>query len=88
MAHEVSATMFTKVVSHKDLEIEVKTIKGEKQTKLGKLLISKGNIQWLPKGASVNMRQFTWAQFAKLMGDGKQVKAKKVRAKKSAKAEA
>lgn len=43
MAHEVSAKLYTKVVAHKDLEIEVKTIDGGKPSKLGTLLISKGN---------------------------------------------
>lgn len=33
MAHEVSAKMHTKVVAHKDLEIEVKTINGGKPAK-------------------------------------------------------
>ena len=52
MAHEVSAKLHTKIVAHKDLEIEVKTIDGGKPSKLGTLLISKGNIEWLPKGNS------------------------------------
>ena len=45
MAHEVRARMETKVVAHKDLEITIKS-NGEK---IGKLLISKGNIEWLPQ---------------------------------------
>ena len=50
MAHEVSAKLHTKVVAHKDLEIEIKTIDDGTSSKLGTLLISKGNIEWLPKG--------------------------------------
>ena len=35
MAHEVSAKLHTKVVAHKDLEIEVKTINGGKLNRPG-----------------------------------------------------
>lgn len=77
MAHEVSAKLHTKVVAHKDLEIEVKTADGGKSSKLGTLLISKGNIEWLPKGNSVNKKRLTWVQFAALVEEhGKTVKVK------------
>ena len=78
MAHEVTAKLHTKVVAHKDLEIEVKTISDSKHSKkLGTLLISKGNIEWLPKGNSVNKKRLTWVQFAALIEDqGKTVKIK------------
>lgn len=78
MAHEVSAKLHTKVVAHKDLEIEIKTVSDGKPSKLGTLLISKGNIEWLPKGNSVNKKRLTWVQFADLIEEhGKTVKAKK-----------
>jgi hypothetical protein len=78
MAHEVSAKLHTKVVAHKDLEIDVKTISNGKPSKLGTLLISKGNIEWLPKGNFVNKNRLTWMQFATLMEEqGKTVKMKK-----------
>lgn len=78
MAHEVSAKLYTKVVAHKDLEIEVKTIDDGKTSKLGTLLISKGNIEWLPKGNSVNKKRLTWVQFAALIEEqGKTTKVKK-----------
>ena len=78
MAHEVSAKLHTKVVAHKDLEIDVKTISNGKPSKRGTLLISKGNIEWLPKGNSVNKKRLTWMQFATLMDEqGKTVKMKK-----------
>lgn len=67
MAHEVSAKFHTKVMTHKDLEIEVKTKTNEGTTKLGTLLISKGNIEWLPKGNHVNKKQRTQVKFAELM---------------------
>ena len=60
------------------MEIEVKTITDGKPSKLGTLLISKGNVEWLPKGNSVNKKRLTWDKFAKLIEDeGKTVKAKK-----------
>ncbi|WP_322050171.1 hypothetical protein [Paraburkholderia bannensis] len=78
MAHEVSAKLHTKALSHKDLEIEIKTIDGEKTSRLGTLLISKGNIEWLPKGNSVNKKRLTWVQFASLIEDqGRTVKVRK-----------
>lgn len=77
MAHEVSAKLHTKVVAHKDLEIEVKTTESGKTSKLGTLLISKGNIEWLPKGNSVNKKRLTWNQFSALLEEhGKTVKIK------------
>jgi hypothetical protein len=77
MAHEVSARMHTKVVAHKDLEIEVKTVNGGRPSKLGTLLISKGNVEWLPKGNFVNKKRLGWAQFAALIEqEGKDVKIK------------
>ena len=70
MAHEVGVKLHTKSIANKDLEIEIKTIeKGGKPSKLGTLLISKGKIEWLPKGNSVNKNSLTWVQFAQLMED-------------------
>jgi len=44
---------------------------------LGTLLISKGNVEWLPKGNSVNKQRLTWKQFADFMESyGKDVKVK------------
>ncbi|AKJ66944.1 hypothetical protein PATSB16_04980 [Pandoraea thiooxydans] len=78
MAHEVSAKLHTKALSNKDLEIDIKTVDGDKASRLGTLLISKGNIEWLPKGNSVNKKRLTWVQFAALIEDqGKSVKVRK-----------
>ena len=74
MAHEVTLDIATKFVLHKDVKIEVKNDEG----KLGTLLVSKGNIEWLPKGNHVNKKRLTWAKFAELMNaEGKAVKIKK-----------
>jgi len=73
MAHNVTLQINEKVVLHKDVEIEVKK-DGEK---LGTVLVSKGNIEWLPANHFVNKFRMTWAKFAELMeAEGKSVKAK------------
>ena len=63
MKHEVSAKIVTKVLSRKDLEI---TVKGDDQ-KLGDLLISRGNIEWVPSGNSVYKRTMSWKNFGEMM---------------------
>jgi hypothetical protein len=74
MAHEVTLDIATKFVLHKDVKIEVKNSEG----KLGTVLVSKGNIEWLPAGNHVNKKRLSWAKFAELMeAEGKAVKAKK-----------
>jgi hypothetical protein len=75
MAHKVRAKIDTKVVAHKDLEILINT---SRDGKLGKLLISKGNIEWLPKGNSVRKRRLSWSKFATLFEqEGKVIRTKK-----------
>lgn len=74
MAHEVRIKIDTAVVGHKDFEVVVKTTDGGK---LGTLLISKGNVEWLPKGNSVNKKRLPWAKFAEFIEKyGTPVKAK------------
>ena len=63
MAHEVIMDISTKFVLHKDVEIEVK----KDGRKLGTVLVSKGNIEWLPAGNSVNKKRLSWSKFADLM---------------------
>ncbi|GAB2908356.1 hypothetical protein [Rheinheimera gaetbuli] len=71
MAHEVSINLHTKLVQHKDIEIEVK----KDNSRLGNLLISKGNIEWLPAGNSVNKYRLSWAKFAEFMEEhGKNIR--------------
>ena len=75
MAHEVRARINTTIVRHKDLEIVVKT---SKEGKVGTLLISKGNVEWLPKGNWVNRRRLSWWQFANAMETlGRRVKKRR-----------
>jgi hypothetical protein len=73
MAHEVRVRIDTALVANKDVEVIVRDNNG----KLGTLLISKGNIEWRPKGNYVNKQRLSWSQFADFMWDyGKPVKAK------------
>lgn len=81
MAHEVSMAIDTTFVLHKDVKVEVKV----DNKKLGTVLISKGNIEWLPANKSVNKKRLSWTQFATLMEtNGKAARVKKAVAKKSA----
>jgi len=63
MKHEVRMRIDTAVVGNKDFEVIVNSSEG----KIGELLISKGNIEWLPKGNYVNKRRLSWAKFAEIM---------------------
>lgn len=71
MAHEVRVKIDTAVVGSKDFEVVVRT----DNVKLGTLLISKGNVEWLPKGNFVNKRRLSWVKFAEIMEEmGKRAK--------------
>ncbi|MGD9633570.1 MAG: hypothetical protein AB7G28_26205 [Pirellulales bacterium] len=63
MAHEVRVKSDVVIVGHKDVEIVV----SDNGEKLGTILVSKGNIEWLPRGNSVNKRRLSWAKFADFM---------------------
>lgn len=74
MAHEVTLDIATKFVLNKDVKIFVKTTDG----KLGTVLVSKGNVEWVPSGNHVNKKRLSWTQFAELMeAHGSDVKIKK-----------
>ncbi|RNM06907.1 hypothetical protein [Dickeya undicola] len=74
MAHQVNLKLTESIVLHKDIEIEIKK-DGEK---LGTALISKGNIEWLPAGNSVNKHRLSWTKFAELMEQqGRNTKVRK-----------
>jgi hypothetical protein len=71
MAHEVTMDISTKFVLHKDVTIDIK----KDRRKLGTVLISKGNIEWVPAGNSVNKSRLSWAKFAALMvAEGKDIR--------------
>lgn len=73
MAHEVTMELKSTFVLRKDVSFEIK----KNESKLGTLLISKGNVEWIPAGNSVNKRRISWAKFAELMeseGQAKKIK--------------
>jgi len=66
VSHKVSIEMpKTRSILHKDVRIEVRDGRG----KLGTLLISKGNIEWLASPKSIKKKRLTWKKFAALMAD-------------------
>ena len=63
MSHEIIMDISTKFVLNKDVTVEVK----EDGNKLGTVLISKGNIEWLPAGNFKNKKRLSWSKFAEVM---------------------
>ena len=58
MAHEVTMDISTKFVLHKDVTVEIK----KDGYKLGTVLISKGNIEWVPSSNYANKKRLYWAK--------------------------
>ena len=75
MANEVKVNINASVpVKYTDFEVVVRN----NGSKLGTLLISKGNVEWLPKGNSINKRRLSWLKLAEFMEEhGRPVKARK-----------
>lgn len=63
MSHELTLDIASKFILHKDVTIQVK----KNGKKLGTVLISKGNIEWLPAGNYVNKKRLSWTKFSDLM---------------------
>jgi len=69
--HEVNMKLHTKIVSNKDVKFDIKS----DSAKLGTLLISKGNIEWIPAGNHVNKRRLSWEKFSEIIeAEGRNVK--------------
>ena len=64
MANDISIKFKNPIeVKNKDFEIVAR----KDGKKLGTLLVSKGNVEWVPVGNSKNKRRLGWAALAKLM---------------------
>ncbi|MEW9808585.1 hypothetical protein [Mesorhizobium marinum] len=75
MAHEVILETNINQVVNKDVSITVRVGPAGKFKKLGKLLVSKGNIEWLPANNSVNKFRLPWTELAALLeAKGRKVK--------------
>ncbi|MDO8208748.1 MAG: hypothetical protein Q7T38_13145 [Gallionella sp.] len=73
-SHDISFKIPQKFILSKDVEFEVKS----NGAKLGTLLISQGNVEWIPANKSVNKRRISWEKFAALMeAEGKITRIKK-----------
>ena len=73
MAPEIALNMSTRLVLNKDIEVEIK----KDGSKRGTVLISKGNIGWVPAGNHVNKKRLSWTRFAELMVEhGKDAQSK------------
>lgn len=72
--HDISFKIPQKFILSKDVEFEVKS----NGAKLGTLLLSQGNVEWIPANKSVNKRRVSWEKFAALMeAEGKVARIKK-----------
>lgn len=75
MAHEIRLETNVNQVVNKDVTITVKAGKKGSLKKLGVLLISKGNIEWIPSRNSTNKYRMAWADLATLIAEnGRKVK--------------
>lgn len=61
--HDVSFEIPQKLVLAKDVVFEIKS----DGSKLGTLLVSKGNVEWIPASNSVKKHRLSWEKFAELM---------------------
>lgn len=72
--HDVTIEIPKKSIQAKDIQFTVKSDGGM----LGTLLISKGNVEWVPANHSVRKRRLSWERFADLMQDqGRKARIKK-----------
>ena len=59
MAHKVKVAWPILELGGQDVHIYIE----KDSEKIGELLISKGNIEWWPKGHSRRRKRFTWREF-------------------------
>ena len=60
--HKITMTQPKEQLVHADIKFDIK----RDGAKLGELHISKGNVEWWPKGNKKNKLRLTWAKFAEL----------------------
>lgn len=65
MPHRIRVTVPTIEVGKNDIHVIIQ----RNSEKIGELLISKGNIQWWPKGHKKLKKQLRWAEFAAFMDE-------------------
>ncbi len=62
-SHQISFRLPARQILAKDLEFDIKS----DGKKLGTLLVSQGNIEWVPANHSVKKKRLSWEKFAELM---------------------
>jgi hypothetical protein len=63
MQHQVIAKFAPKTLNKNDMVLIVKT----NGRKLGELMISRGNIEWIPSGGRLYKQTMQWRKFAEIM---------------------
>ena len=63
MKHQVIAKYAPRILNKKDMVLVVKA----DGKKLGELMISRGNIEWLPSGGRLYKQTMRWSKFAEVM---------------------
>ncbi|USE78849.1 hypothetical protein NDR89_19625 [Cupriavidus gilardii] len=66
-------------IVNKDQVVTIREDNNGKPSIIGKLKISRGTLEWWPRGNKVNAHPIKWAQFAQLMEE--QVPRKRVKKK-------
>lgn len=63
MAYQATMEARLSQILHRDVEFSVK----QNGNKLGTLKVSKGGVEWVPSGHSVNTVRLNWRKFAERM---------------------
>ena len=65
--HRVDMTVNGAELLNKDVVFHAHKTEDESSAVIGKLLVSKGAVKWLPKNHSKNGIELSWTNFAELM---------------------
>lgn len=65
--HRIDMTVDGAELLNKDVVFHAHKTEQESSEVIGRLLVSKGAVKWLPKNHSVNGIELSWSKFAELM---------------------
>jgi hypothetical protein len=65
--HRIEMTVDGAELLNKDVVFHAHKTEKEGSEVIGRLLVSKGGVKWLPKNHHVNGVEFNWSKFAELM---------------------
>lgn len=66
-AHRIEMSVDGAALLNKDVVFHAHKTENEGSEVIGKLLVSKGGVKWLPKNHHKNGVELSWAKFAELM---------------------